>query len=111
MCLEYVGDAGNGTVVIKNVANEPLIPLLFFILTQEQRANLVILGRENDSVDSPVLPSEKGGTERAYRGGVALLCEYLFVRGGCAEETDENGCVGRGDWVWVKSNYVGSVLG
>ena len=59
----------------------------------------MILGRENDSVDSPVLPSEKGGTERAYRGGVALLCEYLFVRGGCAEETDEDCYVDRVDWV------------
>ena len=58
--------------------------------------------RENDSVDSLVLSCEKTGTERAYGGGrsdVAFLCEYLFVRGGCAEETNEDGYVGRVDWV------------
>jgi hypothetical protein len=59
--------------------------------------------RENDSIDSLVLSGEKAGTERAYGGGrsdVAFLCEYLFVRGCCAEKTDEDGYIGRVDWFW-----------
>jgi hypothetical protein len=83
----------------------------------KQRANLMVLVRKNDSVGSLVLSGEKAGTERAYEGGRSdvpfpkFLCEYLFVQGGCAEKTDEDGYVGRVDWFWGKSDYVGTALG
>ena len=67
-----------------------------------RKSQFGVLVRENDSVNSLVLPGKKASTERAYEGGrrdIAFLCEYLFVRGGCAEETDEDGYVGRVDWV------------
>ena len=66
--------------------------------------------RENDGVGSLVSSGEKAGTESAYTF-LNFLSEYFFVQGGRAEETDEDGYVGKVNWFWGKKDYLGTALG
>jgi len=79
--------------MIKNDANEPAFRSFSLSLSEN---NEPIWWCSCAKMIASILHMEVGSD-------VAFLCEYLFVRGGCAEETDEDG--------YIRGDYVGTALG